>query len=45
MLVPVGAMEEQTLKLVTRRGATIETRDVAPVRFVPLLGTHGWEQQ
>jgi protein-L-isoaspartate(D-aspartate) O-methyltransferase len=45
MLVPVGPMEEQTLKLVTKRGADIETRDVAPVRFVPLYGTHGWEQQ
>ena len=45
MLVPVGPMEEQTLKLVTRRGADFETRDVAPVRFVPLYGTHGWEQQ
>jgi protein-L-isoaspartate(D-aspartate) O-methyltransferase len=45
LLVPVGPMEEQTLKLVTRRGAEFETRDVAPVRFVPLYGTHGWEQQ
>jgi protein-L-isoaspartate(D-aspartate) O-methyltransferase len=45
MLVPVGPMEEQTLKLVTKRGAEVETRDVAPVRFVPLYGTHGWEQQ
>jgi protein-L-isoaspartate(D-aspartate) O-methyltransferase len=45
MLVPVGSKEEQTLKLVTRRGTNIETRDVAPVRFVPLYGTQGWEQQ
>lgn len=45
MLVPVGPMEEQTLKLVTKHGAGSETRDVAPVRFVPLYGTHGWEQQ
>ena len=45
MMVPVGPMSEQTLKLVTRRGDTIETKDVAPVRFVPLYGTHGWEQQ
>jgi protein-L-isoaspartate(D-aspartate) O-methyltransferase len=45
MLVPVGSKEEQTLKLVTRRGVSVETRDVAPVRFVPLYGTQGWEQQ
>jgi protein-L-isoaspartate(D-aspartate) O-methyltransferase len=45
MLVPIGSKEEQILTLVTRRGAAIETRDVAPVRFVPLYGTQGWEQQ
>jgi len=45
LLVPVGPMDEQTLKLVTKRGSDIETRDVAPVRFVPLYGTHGWEHQ
>lgn len=45
MLIPVGGMEEQTLKLVTRRGGDIETTDIAPVRFVPLLGTQGWEQK
>ncbi|HEY2066007.1 MAG TPA: protein-L-isoaspartate(D-aspartate) O-methyltransferase [Gemmatimonadaceae bacterium] len=45
MLVPIGPMEEQTLKLVTKRGSAYESRDVAPVRFVPLYGTHGWEHQ
>lgn len=45
MLVPVGPMEEQTLKLVTKRGAQVEVSDVGPVRFVPLYGTHGWEHQ
>ena len=45
MLVPVGSKEEQTLTLVTKRGATIEQKEIAPVRFVPLFGTQGWEQQ
>jgi protein-L-isoaspartate(D-aspartate) O-methyltransferase len=45
MLVPVGGLEEQTLKMVVKRDGQITTTDVAPVRFVPLLGTHGWEQQ
>jgi protein-L-isoaspartate(D-aspartate) O-methyltransferase len=45
MLVPVGGLEEQTLKMVTKRGGQVQITDVAPVRFVPLLGTHGWEQQ
>jgi len=45
MLVPVGPKEEQTLTLVTKRGGQVETTEMAPVRFVPLYGTHGWEQQ
>ena len=44
MLVPVGPKEEQVLKLVTKRGSVLESVDVAPVRFVPLYGIHGWEQ-
>ena len=45
LLVPVGGLDEQTLKLVVRRGGELRVSDVAPVRFVPLFGTHGWEQQ
>jgi protein-L-isoaspartate(D-aspartate) O-methyltransferase len=45
MIVPVGTKEEQTLKLVTNRSGDITSQDVAPVRFVPLYGTHGWEHQ
>jgi protein-L-isoaspartate(D-aspartate) O-methyltransferase len=44
MIVPVGGMEEQTLELVVKRGGEAHVSHVAPVRFVPLLGTHGWEQ-
>jgi len=44
MLVPVGPKEEQTLKLVARKGNVVDATDVAPVRFVPLYGMHGWEQ-
>ena len=43
LLVPIGDKEEQVLAVVTRRGETVERRDLAPVRFVPLLGAHGWE--
>jgi protein-L-isoaspartate(D-aspartate) O-methyltransferase len=42
LLVPVGDRDEQKLIVAQRRGGKIETREVAPVRFVPLLGTHGW---
>jgi protein-L-isoaspartate(D-aspartate) O-methyltransferase len=43
MLVPLGGREDQVLALYTRRGEEYDRRDIAPVRFVPLLGAHGWE--
>jgi protein-L-isoaspartate(D-aspartate) O-methyltransferase len=43
LLVPIGDREEQMLAVLTRRGDQVQRRDVAPVRFVPLLGAHGWE--
>ena len=33
---------EQTLCVFTRRDGALERREVGPVRFVPLLGAHGW---
>lgn len=45
MLVPVGDKEEQKLVCVVKRGGQIETRDLGPVRFVPLLGMHGWDER
>lgn len=45
MLVPVGDKDEQKLVMVARHGAEIETRDLGPVRFVPLLGMHGWDDR
>lgn len=44
LLIPLGDREAQTLTMVTRRGETLERREVAPARFVPLLGTHGWAE-
>ena len=41
-LIPLGTREDQMLAVVTRRGDELERVDVAPVRFVPLLGKHGW---
>jgi protein-L-isoaspartate(D-aspartate) O-methyltransferase len=45
LLVPVGDREEQKLLLVRRRGNDLETREIAPVRFVPLVGSHGWNPE
>jgi protein-L-isoaspartate(D-aspartate) O-methyltransferase len=42
MLVPVGKDDRQTLMLVTRTGASVEVREVGDVRFVPLIGRHGF---
>jgi protein-L-isoaspartate(D-aspartate) O-methyltransferase len=42
LLLPLGGRDEQMLVLVTRHGESYEQRDITPVRFVPLLGTHGW---
>ena len=43
LLIPVGSREEQMLCVYTRRGDEIDRREVLPVRFVPLLGTYGWQ--
>lgn len=42
LIVPVGDREEQKLIVVERKNGKIETHEVAPVRFVPLVGSHGW---
>ena len=42
MLIPVGGRDEQMLAVFTRRGEAVERRDILPVRFVPLIGAHGW---
>jgi len=42
LLIPLGNREEQVLHLFTRNGPALEKEDIAPVRFVPLVGKHGW---
>ncbi len=43
ILIPLGGKEEQTLYMFTRRGDELEQVEVAPVRFVPLVGKYSWE--
>ena len=43
LVIPIGSREEQVLCVFTRREGALERRDVGPVRFVPLLGAHGWQ--
>ena len=42
LIVPVGGREEQRLVVVTRAGSRTASAAFDPVRFVPLVGTHGW---
>jgi protein-L-isoaspartate(D-aspartate) O-methyltransferase len=44
MLIPVGTAEAQSLRVVTKRDGALEETDLGPVRFVPLVGAHGWPE-
>jgi protein-L-isoaspartate(D-aspartate) O-methyltransferase len=44
LIVPVGTIDGQILERWTRRGDDFSCDRSAPVCFVPLLGSHGWEQ-
>ncbi len=44
LLIPVGDREEQRLVFAERKGGRVEMREEAPVRFVPLVGHHGWSR-
>ena len=42
MLIPLGGQDVQTLAVLTRKNGEITREDSLAVRFVPLLGQHGW---
>jgi protein-L-isoaspartate(D-aspartate) O-methyltransferase len=42
LVVPVATGPEETLVLLRRRGAAVETTAIAPCRFVPLIGAEGF---
>jgi protein-L-isoaspartate(D-aspartate) O-methyltransferase len=44
MVIPLGDRASQTLTVVERQGEEIRTRTVADVRFVPLVGEFGFQQ-
>ncbi len=43
MLIPLGGQDVQTLAVLTRKNGQITREDSLAVRFVPLLGQHGWQ--
>jgi protein-L-isoaspartate(D-aspartate) O-methyltransferase len=45
LLIPIGDRDAQQLMLIERKHNAIETTEIAPVRFVPLLGSHGWSAE
>lgn len=44
LLIPLGDREEQILYLMVKRGDRLERTEIAPVRFVPLVGKHSWDE-
>jgi protein-L-isoaspartate(D-aspartate) O-methyltransferase len=43
LVIPVGAMDDQELRVVTMRGGRVECRVPTMCRFVPLRGGAGWQ--
>jgi len=44
LLIPLGDREEQILYLIVKHGDRLDRTEIAPVRFVPLVGKHSWEE-
>jgi protein-L-isoaspartate(D-aspartate) O-methyltransferase len=44
-VLPVGPRDEQMLIAVRKTGGKLETTDIAPCRFVKLIGQQGWESE
>ena len=42
LVIPIGSLDDQELRLVTKRGGRIESRVVSFCRFVPFRGQQGW---
>ncbi|HFQ90923.1 MAG TPA: protein-L-isoaspartate(D-aspartate) O-methyltransferase [Desulfobulbus sp.] len=44
MVIPVGGQDGQNLQLVEKQGDGITVRTIELVRFVNLIGIHGWQR-
>jgi protein-L-isoaspartate(D-aspartate) O-methyltransferase len=44
MIMPVGTQEEQELQLLEKRNRRIRIQSIGHVRFVNLIGQHGWRE-
>lgn len=45
LIMPVGDRHSQTLTLMTKKDGELTTEIIEQVRFVSLIGTHGWEDE
>jgi len=45
LVIPVGSMEDQELRLITRGESTFHSETVSLCRFVPLRGSEGWDSK
>jgi protein-L-isoaspartate(D-aspartate) O-methyltransferase len=43
LVIPVGDQAVQELQLVTKKEGEIQVQTIEQVRFVNLVGTHGWQ--
>ncbi len=44
LVVPVGGLEKQSLKLLIKENGKITTREIGGCKFVPLVGKYGWPE-
>ncbi|CCF83085.1 protein-L-isoaspartate(D-aspartate) O-methyltransferase [Nitrolancea hollandica] len=44
LVIPVGTGDNQELIVIERIGGKLYRQDLGPVRFVPLIGTEGWDK-
>ncbi|XCN75430.1 MAG: protein-L-isoaspartate(D-aspartate) O-methyltransferase [Candidatus Electrothrix aestuarii] len=44
IVMPVGSQEEQELQLLEKRNRRIRVQAIGQVRFVNLIGAHGWRE-
>lgn len=44
MIIPVGDRDNQYLNVVVRQGSRCSIEQMSPVRFVPLIGQHGFKE-
>ncbi len=44
LVIPVGTNDNQELIVIERIGGELYRQDLGPVRFVPLIGTEGWDK-